>query len=291
MIAPPVAEMNRKRALRVLGELKPFSPVVGRLLATLSADPDSLSLSTISDLIERDTILAGRVLALSKSALYGSGPPIVSIPRAVSRLGLNKIRNTVLALSVNRVWGGAKTPPKWSMLRFNLHSMATAVAADLLAMCVPTAYPEGAFVAGLFHDIGRLIIAVMLQSEYDPLCQAAEGDNSRLRQSEREMLGFDHCELSAEILKHWNLPFAIQSAVEFHECPEMDETPLPSSQFPLSMIVHTADTYAVSHGISLHDGGSSDHPDPLELLGTSEQKANLLPEFKSQFELIRSFMN
>src|SRR5271166_4811337 len=146
LAAASPAELNKRRALNLLDELEPISPVVGRLLSTLSADPETVSLSHLGDLIEKDAILAGKVLGLANSALYNRGSEIVSVHRAIARLGLNKLRNTALALSVNRVWRKAKTPVYWSMVRFNLHSVATAVAADMLASRTRTSYPEGAFV-------------------------------------------------------------------------------------------------------------------------------------------------
>ena len=289
MLAAPTVDLNKKRALKVLDELEPFSPVAGRLLSTLSADPETISMSHVGDLIERDTILAGKVLALANSALYSRGVEVVSIQRAIAALGLNKIRNTVLALSINRVWRKAKTPMYWSMVRFNMHSLATAVAADLLATRTKTNYPEGAFVSGLFHDIGRLVMAVMLQNEYEPFCNASEDNQPRVRNCERDMLGFDHCELSADILAHWRLPHEIQTAVGLHECPEMDDTEVGASEFPLSMIIHTADKYAMSVGASIYDSIPSQQADPLQLLGTSDEEGKFFPEFKTQFDLIRSF--
>lgn len=290
MLAVGTTEANKKRALKCLDELEPFSPVVFRLLSTLAADPDTISLGGIGDLISKDTILSGKVLALANSALYGRGVDIVSVHRAVARLGVNKIRNTVLALSVNRVWNTAKTPKYWSMLRFNLHSLGTAVAADLLGAKVPTHYPEGAFIAGLFHDIGRLIMAVMLKEEYEPLCQMAGGEEGSLKERERELFGFDHAELAADILAHWRLPVEIQKAVAYHESPDEDDTEVPASKIRLSLIVHAADRYANALGLSIAEGPTPADEDALKRVGSSEEELNLLPEFRTAFDTIRNFL-
>jgi HD-like signal output (HDOD) protein len=288
MVASEGIEVNRRRALKCLDDLEPFSPVVARLLSTFSTDPDKVSLGGIGDLIEKDTVLSGKVLALANSAYYGRGTEIVSIHRAVARLGLNKVRNTVLALSINRVWKNAKTPIFWSMLRFNLHSLATAVAADLLAMRVPTYYGEGAFIAGLFHDLGRLVIAVMLQGDYENVCHAAKEEQREVKDQERLLLGFDHSELSADIVGHWNLPAAIKTAVEFHESPELDTSPVKDSFSRLSKVIHIADRYAGCLGISIVDGSTTVEEDPLQMLGTTEAQMKLFPDFKSQFDLLRN---
>jgi len=290
MLAVVNAEANKKRALKCLDELEPFSPVVFRLLSTLAADPDTVSLTGIGDLISKDILLSGKVLALANSALYGRGVDVVSVHRAVARLGVNKIRNSVLALSVNRVWNSAKTPRYWSMLRFNMHSLATGVAADLLGTKIPTQYAEGGFIGGLFHDIGRLIMAVMLKDEYEPLCQISESEHGLLREKERELLGFDHAQLSSDILAHWRLPAEIQKAVFFHEAPGEDNTVVPAAMMPLSRIVHAADRYAMSLGLSIDEMADAGEEDPLRLLGTSEEQLNLLPEFRTAFDVIRNFL-
>lgn len=290
MLAVSTPEANKKRALKCLDELQPFSPVVYRLLSTLAADPDTISLSGIGDLISKDTVLSGKVLGLANSALYGRGTDIVSVHRAVARLGVNKIRNTVLALSINRVWNSAKVPRYWSMLRFNLHSLATAVTADLLGIKLPTVYAEGAFVAGLFHDIGRLIMAVMLKDDYEELCQLPESQEGLLRERERELVGFDHAELSCDILSHWRLPIEIQKAVAFHEEPELDDTEVLPDKLALSKVVYTADRYAISLGLAIDETGNSPVEDPLQYLGTSESRLNLLPEFRAAFDVIRNVL-
>jgi hypothetical protein len=131
--------------MKSLDQLPPFSPVVNSLMASL-ADED-VSFAHLASVIERDSVLAGNVLRLVNSALYGRRGTISSVRAAVSILGLTKLRNYVLGLSVARIWAKAKTPPSWDMERFNLHGTAVAVLADLIVQKGPFDYPEGAFAA------------------------------------------------------------------------------------------------------------------------------------------------
>ncbi len=147
-------------ALRSLDQLPPFSPILNRLMASLA--DEEVSFADIAALIERDTVLSANVLKLVNSALYGRRGTVSSVRAAVSILGLNKLRNAVLGLSVSRIWNRMKTPASWDMGRFNQHSAAVAVLADILVQQVEVEYPEGAFAAGLLHDLGRLIIATSL---------------------------------------------------------------------------------------------------------------------------------
>src|ERR1700688_441518 len=158
-------EILRQRALGALNALPPFSPILSRVLASLAGA--DVSFAVLSDLIEKDTVLSGNILQLVNSSLYARRGTINSVSHALSILGMNKLRNAVLGMSVARMWSQMKMPASWSMARFNMHSAATATLSDLLAQQLPVTYPEGAFVAGLLHDVGRLLLAVGLPEKYD----------------------------------------------------------------------------------------------------------------------------
>ena len=112
----------RARAIRCLGELPPFSPILNRLLASLAKE--DVSFNKLGDLIEKDPVMAGNLLHLVNSALYARRGSINSVRHALSLLGINKLRNAVLGMSITRMWNQVRTPPSWSMARFNMHSSA-----------------------------------------------------------------------------------------------------------------------------------------------------------------------
>jgi EAL and modified HD-GYP domain-containing signal transduction protein len=84
---------------------------LNRLLATLAGD--DVSFAHVAELIEKDTVLAGNVLGVVNSALYGLDGTVNSVRHAVAILGMNKLRNVALSMSVSRMWGQARTPPGW----------------------------------------------------------------------------------------------------------------------------------------------------------------------------------
>src|SRR4051794_5103825 len=153
------------RILGALDKLPPFSPVLTRLLATL-ADED-VSFGQMAAIIETDAVLAGNLLRVVNSPLYGRIATINSVRHAVAIMGTNKIRNLVLGMSVARRWAGARVPGRWEAKQFNVHSLAVAVLADLVVLETPVPYPEGAFTAGLLHDVGKLLIAVAMPSQFE----------------------------------------------------------------------------------------------------------------------------
>ncbi|HSW49283.1 MAG TPA: HDOD domain-containing protein, partial [Bryobacteraceae bacterium] len=158
---------HRDKLLLRASTLPPFSPILNRLLASLSRE--DAQLSNISELIEKDTVLAGNLLRLVNSALYGLAGTVNSVRHALAIIGLERMRNMVLTMSFARLWRRDVAVSGWSPGRFNLHSTATAILADLIAQHVPAEYAEGAFTAGLFHDFGKLLQATVLPREFGVL--------------------------------------------------------------------------------------------------------------------------
>ena len=280
----------RAKALRALGDLPPFSPVLNRLLASLAEE--DVSFARVGDLIEKDTVVAGNILRLVNSALYGRSGTINSVRHAVSLLGVNKLRNAVLGMSITRMWNDVRTPPGWSMARFNLHSVSAAVLADLLAQHLPVEYPEGAFVAGLLHDIGRLLMALGLRDEFPRILQCYRESGRTLLACEEEIAGVTHPELSAAVLAAWRLPDLIQTAAAFHHNPGADRAGNSSGELKLSHVVHAADQFINASGTSiLEELNQADTPAPAALpdLGLGDRLPRVLEEFESEFDAFSQF--
>lgn len=274
----------RDRALRALGQLPPFSPVLDRLLSTLSNE--TVPISKIADIIEKDTVIAGNVLKLVNSALYGRRGTVNSVRHAVSLLGINKLRNTVFAMSISRVWSNVRTARGWSTARFNLHSVACGVMADLLAQRVPVDYPEGAFAAGLFHDLGRLLIAVGLPEEHDMILETYEDGGMPLEACEQRVIGVTHSDLSADALASWNLPQAIQDAARYHHRP--NESPV-GARPSLAKVIRCADDYVNLAGVSIYvaeEGNECIPAEPFAPFGIELAEADFLQEFKVELEVL-----
>jgi HD-like signal output (HDOD) protein len=279
----------RERALRALEQLPPFSPILNRLIASLAHE--DVSFAKIADLIEKDTVLAGNILRLVNSALYGLRGTVNSIRHAVSLLGITKLRNAALSMSVARMWSQIKTPPGWSMARFNLHSVGVAILSDLLAQRTDVLYGEGAFAAGLFHDLGLLLVAIGLHEEYKQMTLLCGRDQKWLIDYEMQILGMSHAELSAEALVLWNLPEPIQIAVRYHGRPDLDPNPSVDRQVTLSRVLNAADEYVRSMGtcVSLFENQSQGEAAALDALALGEHLPAILSEFKSEFEAIQPY--
>jgi HD-like signal output (HDOD) protein len=278
------------KALRSLGALPPFSPILNRLLAALAGE--AVSFNELGDLIEKDTVLAANLLHLVNSALYARRGTVNSVRHAVSLLGIAKLRNAVLGMSINRMWNPERMPVSWSMARFNLHSAAAAILSDLLAQRLPVNYPEGAFIAGLLHDVGRLLIAMSLPAQHDRLLKLWERGEGPHLDCEADVLGFTHPELSSGALAFWNLPAPIQTAVRYHHCTGLDDSILRPGEIPLSRILDAANQYVNSLGVSIleENGGDSASPAVVESLGLDRDAlTGVLDEFAAEYEVMAQF--
>jgi putative nucleotidyltransferase with HDIG domain len=289
--APAVINSDAKlsqRALGALGKLPPFSPILNKLLASLAGE--DVSFSKLGDLIEKDTVVAGNIIHLVNSALYARRATITSVRHALALLGMDKVRNTLLGMSISRMWSQVKTPPVWSMARFNRHSAAVAILSDQIASRIPAVnYPEGAFVGGLLHDLGRLLIALGLPDEFARLMKLHEQTDRSWVECELELLGFTHAELSAEALEIWKFPQEVQLAVRDHHRPQAFQA---GATIPLSAVLNAADQYVNSTGESIAASklAAAEDAGAIAALGIPEEKIfQLLMDFKAEHAAMAAF--
>ncbi len=281
------ADKLSQRAMGALGKLPPFSPILNRLLASLAGE--DVSFAKLGDLIEKDTVVAGNILHLVNSALYARRATITSVRHALALLGMDKVRNTLLGMSISRMWSQVKTPPVWSMARFNRHSATVAVLSDHIASRIPADYPEGAFVAGLLHDLGRLLIALGLPDEFARLLKLHEQSERSWTECERELLGFTHAELSSEALAVWKFPEPVQIAVRDHHHPPPFQA---GGTVPLSAVVDAANQYVNSTGESIVASKlvAAEDAGAIAALGIPEENlAKLLADFRAEHAAMAAF--
>jgi putative nucleotidyltransferase with HDIG domain len=283
----PDQDTKRLVALESLSKLPPFSPILNELMASLGGEDVSFAL--LGDLIEKDTVLAGNILRVVNSAVYARRGTVNSVRRALSVLGLEKVRNTILAMSVARMLHQVQEPAGWSMGRFNKHSAAVAMLSDLIAQHVVTDYSEGAFVGGLLHDVGRMLIAMGLPKEYAEIREMYEQTGRAWVDCEMEILGFNHAGLSADAMDHWKLPEQIRAAIQRHHAPP----PIRNGAAPLARVLRAADVFVNTQGYSIAAGNEKEPEDPAQLfeeLGLeADARERLIDQFKEEHNAIAQY--
>jgi len=188
----------------------------------------------IARIVSEDTALASRVLRLANSAMFNFPSRISTITQAVTIIGTRQLKDLILACSVTSVF---KDMPSdlVNMESFWRHSIACAVAARVLSQLRRDNNVESAFVAGLLHDIGRLILVRELGAEMRQCIEQAKEKSLHLDHVERETFGFDHALLGGLLLKVWKLPPQLVDATYYHH------TPSKSMSYPIeASYVHIA---------------------------------------------------
>ena len=165
---------TRKQAFLSLARVPALSPTATQLLGRLARR--HCEVHELAVLIERDPLLSAQILAIANSAAFGRAQPISSIQHAIAMIGLGAVRKFALARSISNLFGKRKIAPSFSMTRFNLHSVATGMFLELLSEMVPLEDAEDAFLAGLFHDVGKLVIAVAMPEQYENILRDGRFD-------------------------------------------------------------------------------------------------------------------
>ena len=250
-----------------------ISPMAMRLIGKLTHF--DVDFKEVAGLIEKDAILCSQLLKAVNSARYARRSTVDRVGDAVVLLGVGKLRKLALSFTVTNLFGRAKTATGWSPLRFNLHSAAVALMAEILAEHVPAANGEAAFIAALLHDVGKFAIAVNLAREYELIAELSSSSGRPIDECEREVLGFDHAELSGMMLARWQLPPYLQQAVFYHHRPA-ESAEASDGSVKLSQLLECADRFVRYLGIAVEPVDPDRLPEfSLELPGHE------LPSLKS----------
>ena len=194
--------------------LPPLPVAVTRLLA-LARNPN-VAFSEIIQVIESDQTLTARTLRAANSSLYGVSRRVQTVQQAVVLLGRNTITNMALGVSVMSAQTDARKEWPINASAFARHSIAVATMARTLAEHLGLPHPEEAFVAGLLHDIGKLVLLDYARDLYSGVLQAAQRGQRPLHLLEQNIFKTDHAAVGYALCAHWNIPKALSRAVAEH---------------------------------------------------------------------------
>jgi putative nucleotidyltransferase with HDIG domain len=182
------------------------------------AGSDEASARQIEDALQRDQALAARVLRMSNSAYYAMRGTVSTLSHAVVILGTRALRTVVLAACSESLCQHKRSSFKDRTLW--RHSVASGIAARFIARRCRYAMPEEAFVAGLLHDIGKLVLDVNHREQYKVVVQRAFQTGESFLEIEREVFGFDHAQIGALVARKWDLAVRTREAIEWHHEPD-----------------------------------------------------------------------
>lgn len=185
------------------------------------ANRPDCSLRDLARVIQRDLLLSAGILKLANSSLYCVGREVTSIEQAVIRLGLVRCRHAIVAVGMRSLWRetARQLSPRWAQFLWH-HALFVAAIASRLARCLHLPFQGEELVAGLAHDLGRLVLA--LQNCPAPLAQQSHAflESPDVLAQEREHLGADHTQIGTWFLQINRLPAFLADVAEFHHHPE-----------------------------------------------------------------------
>jgi putative nucleotidyltransferase with HDIG domain len=217
-------------------------PTLPHILVKLIAacQDENGNIKDIAHIIRTDASMSAKILKLANSSYFRSAEKIVQIEHGLIRMGREAVKNLAISSAVHQVFRKSEMASNGFNLKyFWRHSLTTAVLARMIAEKTGYNPPEQAFLAGMIHDIGRLILAANFPNEYRSVLEGSENSEESIIDLEMKM-GAPHTEIGAWLLGRWNFDSMMIDSIRYHHEP-VDRI---KESFPLVRIVYAANEMA-----------------------------------------------
>jgi putative nucleotidyltransferase with HDIG domain len=254
--------------LAQIGALPPLPGTAVRLMKAVS-DPRS-RVEDIVEAIRYDQALTTQVLRLCNSAYFGLSRQITSLNEAMVCLGTVKVLQLVMAVHTNSMLNRPQSGYGLEVGVLWKHSVAVALAASLFAQRIKLTNVNLVFTAGLLHDIGKVVLSQHVAGQFSEILQRVGQQGQDFIQAEREVLGFSHDEIGAQIAEKWSLPEPIVRCIRYHHDPGMADPP-----DALVDVVYLANSVCLLLGVGLGADGLSYRANPTVMERTKLAERDL----------------
>lgn len=198
-------------------EFATLPPVASKVLAML--EDDNIDIRNLSKVIEADASLTLKLLRVANSPLYATRTEINTIHQAIITLGLNRLTNIVLGVSIfSKFLLSSQKISAELMQKFWWHASCTGMVAKSLSTKINRLYKENEFIGGLLHDIGKLAMLQYDAKKYYQVVDRVQKGALDL-EAELEVFGVTHTQVGGEIAKLWRLPQELYTIIAFHTNP------------------------------------------------------------------------
>lgn len=218
----------------------PSLPDIYLKLRTLVEDPDA-NVASVTALLSQEPSLVIAVLKTVNSAAFGLRNTVVKVDQAVSLLGFTEVVNLVLANTVVNHLSQGVDGKRFNTKGFWEHSTGVAIFTKVImqhARKVNKEMHNEAYVCGLIHDVGKLVLYNSFQAEYLQALAQAELQQMSILHAENEVFGFNHQDIGAFVMDEWGFSRNAVKALEMHNTPQFLDA--NDSSFPFVSIIHIA---------------------------------------------------
>ena len=204
----------KKKLFKGMDRLLPMPQVVLKAQKLL-IDPNS-SFHNLSDIIETDQEITLSILKIANSAYYMVKKEVYSVKQACVLLGISVIGEIIMAAGTSTLFSKALEAYNMKPKDLWQHSLTTALGSRKIANTVNPTLANEAFLAGLFHDVGKLILDEHIFSRNEAFKSLLGNSPNNHFKAEKKILGFDHSEVGSVFCKKWKFPRAVTGAIRHH---------------------------------------------------------------------------
>ena len=234
----------------------PTLPSMASMAMAVAEDPSSTP-SDLLRVIMTDPPTAARLLRVANSVHFNRGHEVSDLQTAIIRLGFANVRNLLMGVSVIRTFNAFFADAPYTREDFWFHCISVGTLASRMARADERLSSSTGFVAGLLHDLGKLVLDRYLRDAFTHSLRLAEGERISLHEAEKKRLGYDHAAVAGQLLGLWHFPAELLEPIRWHHDPDA----CPESHRLHAVLIQLADYLCNAHSI-----GYSGNPHPCRPL-------------------------
>jgi putative nucleotidyltransferase with HDIG domain len=250
--------------IQSIARLKPMPSNVSHILRDI--ERQDVSIDSLAGKIGLDQVLTALVLQMSNSVSLGYSRTCSTVYEAIMHIGLRRLKSILMTSSATGLMGRSLSGYRFGAGELWQHSLMVGVASEWLAQALRYPEPEQAYVAGLLHDIGKLLLDQAVLSNYDKIADYVQKYQVHLTLVEEKLIGIDHARVGGLIAEYWNFPVVLVDTIRFHHTPSFARV-----NQHLPAIVNLANYFSADYQITKSPLFSFQlHPETLNILKMSD---------------------
>ncbi|PKN66917.1 MAG: hypothetical protein CVU57_04975 [Deltaproteobacteria bacterium HGW-Deltaproteobacteria-15] len=181
----------------------------------LCNDPSS-NAGDLEKPVMSDPAIAAMIMQRANSAAFGGVGRISGIQTAVMRIGMKATRNIAASFSVFKLFSKEEKSFGFNRIWFWVHSLTTGICAQVLATLLKHRHPEDAFLAGLLHDIGKMVLDDFMNQEFETALRMANAESIPMWKAEKAIFEANHAYVGSKIAEAWGFPPVVAEGIGRH---------------------------------------------------------------------------